>query len=252
MSAHCETPPVTICVLTYSDFPHLAKRCLNSILKNCDHSLFRLIVGANAVGAETQRFLEDLHASGEIDELILSPKNLNKNPMMRLMFERVKTEFVWWFDDDSAVTSANALLDRLAIARACGPEVAMWGQVLFCDGSGFYDDDPVAFVRTAPWYRGLTPPFPEPGGKAELDFEGTGRGNSHWHFVAGGEWFSRTAALRRLDWPDRRLTILGDDVFLGEAVRQQGWQICNLGVRGVVVNGAERRWQRAKPVSHPN
>lgn len=29
--------------------------------------------------------------------------------MMRLMFERVDTEFIWWFDDDSYITSSSAL-----------------------------------------------------------------------------------------------------------------------------------------------
>lgn len=253
MSATLGTePPVSICVLTYSDYPQLARRCIDSILRHCDRDFYRLIVGANAVGTETKKYLEDLHQRGVIDELILSPVNLNKNPMMRLMFQRVHSEFIWWFDDDSSVTSDSALQNRLEMARESGPEVAMWGQVLFCDSEGFCNDDPVAFVRTASWYRGLTPPFPEPGGKGELDFEGTGRGNPQWYFVAGGEWFCRTASIRELDWPDRRLTILGDDVFLGEAVRQQGWQICNLGVHGVVINGSERRWQRPASIPIPN
>ena len=51
----------------------------------------------------------------------------------------------------------------------------------------------------------------------------------------------RTRALRQLDWPDRRLIKEGDDVFLGEAIRQQGWDFCNTGMMGVAVNKAKRR-----------
>ncbi len=243
MTSTCQHP-VSICVLTYGDFPRLARRCINSIVRHCERPLYRLIVGANAVSAETMKYLHDLRQREAIDELILSPENLNKNPMMRLMFERVRSEFIWWFDDDSFVVSDSALKDRLEIARASEPDVMMWGQVLFCDGPGFTDIDPVEFVRTAPWYRGLTPPFPAPGGKGELDYEGKGGGDSHWDFVAGGEWCVRAEAIRALDWPDRRLAILGDDVFLGEALRQQGWRICDLGVHGVAINAANRRWNR--------
>jgi GT2 family glycosyltransferase len=236
-------PPVTICVLTYADYPHLARRCLESILHFCDHSLYRLVVGANAVGAETQSLLTSLHKSGAIDRLIVSPRNLFKNPMMRLMFEGVATEFIWWFDDDSYITDARALSARLQFARMAQARTVMWGQEMFCDCvEAFWDRDAVAFVRTASWYGGLTPPFCAPGGKGEFNHQGESKGNGRWNFLAGGSWFVRTAALRQIDWPDRRLKIHGEDVFLGEAIRQQGWSIQNIGASGTEINPEPRRW----------
>jgi GT2 family glycosyltransferase len=236
-------PPVTICVLTYADYPHLARRCIDSIIRFCDRSLYRLVVGANAVGTETETFLAALHRSGAIDRLILSPRNLCKNPMMRLMFEGVKTEFIWWFDDDSYITDARALPARLQFARLAQPRTVMWGQEMFCECTeAFWDGDAVAFVRSASWYGGLTPPFWAPGGKGEFNYNGESKGNGRWNFLAGGSWFVQTAALRQIDWPDRRLKILGDDVFLGEAIRQQGWKIQNIGALGTEINPETRRW----------
>lgn len=45
----------------------------------------------------------------------------------------------------------------------------------------------------------------------------------------------RTAAVRALGWPDPRLFKMGDDVFLGEAIRQQGWGLENLGMLGIAI-----------------
>ena len=241
------TRPVAICVLTYGDYPQLARRCLDSIFKHCDRSLYRLVVGANEVGARTKRYLQRLHQCGAIDRLILSPVNLHKCPMMRCMFKGLTNEFVWWFDDDSHVIEKTALTRRLEQARMDSPEVVIWGGLYLTNhiGVSWGNGDAVPFVRTASWYRGLTPPFWAPGGKGEFDFQGRSTGDGHWNFVPGGNWFIRSAALRQLDWPDRRLRILADDVLLCEAVRQQGWRLGNISDCGVVVSDASRRWVEA-------
>ncbi|MSU63487.1 MAG: glycosyltransferase [Pedosphaera sp.] len=102
-------PEITICVLTFGEHPALARQVLGSIQAHCPRSRYRMVVGANAVGDATARLLREYHQAGHIDHLISSPTNLNKCPMMRLMFERVDTEFIWWFDDDSYITSSSAL-----------------------------------------------------------------------------------------------------------------------------------------------
>jgi hypothetical protein len=245
MNLNSQGPPVTICVLVYGDYPRLAQRCLESIFTHCERSLYRLVVGVNRGGVKTVRYLEGLHERGAIDRLILSPINLHKCPMMRRMFEGISTEFIWWFDDDSYVTDPRALPERLNRARIASADVVMWGQEMFCPHSrGFWEEgDAITFVRTALWYRGLPPPFWEPGGKGEFNFQGCGTGDGNWIFVPGGCWWIRTRAVHELDWPDQRLVILGDDVFLGEAVRQQGWRIENVGQLGIVTSAAERRWR---------
>src|SRR6267378_3010740 len=94
-------PPVTICVLTYGNYPHLVRRTLDSIQKYSPRSLYQLVVGANQPSAATIEYLSHLHDQGRIDRLVVSSANLNKNPMMRRMFARIESEFICWFDDDS-------------------------------------------------------------------------------------------------------------------------------------------------------
>ncbi len=237
---------VTICVLTYGDHPRLAARVLDSIRLHCPRSEYRLVVGANAVCEQTRVDLEARRSRGETDHLIVSESNLNKCPMMRRMFEVVDTEFIWWFDDDSRVTAPDALSQWLEAAGAAPESTVMWGQLCRCNAPASFTDleDAVAFVRGASWYRGLPPPSWRPGGKGEFNFENGNCGDGRWDFIVGGCWLIRTSAIRALDWPDRRLVKLGDDVLLGEAIRQQGWDLGNLGSLGslgVAINTEPRR-----------
>jgi hypothetical protein len=236
-------PPVSICLLTYGDFPDLARQSLGSISLNCERSLYRLIVGANSPGPETLRLLETLETQGAIDRLIISPVNLNKSPMMRRMFAGLQTEFIWWFDDDSSVCDRLALSQRLELARAADPATVLWGQEAFCDSplDFWHGHNAVEFVRTASWYGGLTPPYWAPGGKGEFNHDGQSGGNGRWSFIVGGSWFGRASAIRQLDWPDPRLVKLGEDVLLGEAIRQQGWRFQNIGPLGTRINSFPRR-----------
>ena len=242
-AARTVTPRVTICLLTYGNYPHLVRRAFESIRTHCPRAEYQLIIGANAVCEETFAYLEELHAAGEVDHLMASDVNLNKCPMMRLMFARVSTEFVWWFDDDSYITSPDAFDRWLGAAVAAPASTAMWGELYRCNTPGDFTDldDVVGFVRKASWYQGLPPPSWRPGGKGEFNFENRNCGDGRWDFIVGGCWLIRTAALRALDWPDRRLIKLGDDVLLGEAIRQHGWNLGNIGSAGVVINAEKRR-----------
>jgi hypothetical protein len=237
-------PKVTICVLTYGDHARLAKRVLESIRTYCPRSAYKLIVGANAVVDETLTYLNTLQVNGALDHLIVSPVNLNQCPMMRQMFAKVDTEFIWWFDDDSYLTEPGAFERWLGPAFEAPANTVMWGPTAWCGHQqGFAPDleDVVAFVRAADWYRGLPPPSWRLGGKGEFNYGGLGTGDGTWFFVLGGCWLMRTSVVRALDWPDRRLIKMGNDVFLGEAIRQQGWQIQNIGSPGVAVNTEPRR-----------
>jgi hypothetical protein len=236
-------PAITVCVLTYGNHFALARRAIGSVQAFFPREDYRLVVGANAVGPETLTWLTQLERTGAIDDLIVSPINLNKCPMMRLMLARVDTEFAWWFDDDSYVTEPGTLARWLAAARQAPPSMVMWGELAYCDyPAGFTDlADVRGFVRSAAWYRGMPPPTWHPGGKGEFDFQGKGTGDGRWLFIIGGCWLIRTSTVRALDWPDPRLIKLGDDVFLGEAIRQQGWRLVNLGTPGILTNTEPRR-----------
>ncbi|HTL55809.1 MAG TPA: glycosyltransferase [Candidatus Limnocylindrales bacterium] len=235
---------VTFCVLTYGDYPRMATRVIESIQRHCPRAEYRLVVGANAVSNPTLSFLESLERGGDIDDLIVHEENLNKCPMMRRMFERVGTNLVWWFDDDSYIVDPAAFDHWRRCVGQASSETVMWGKVAVCDHPSAFAPglpDAVAFVRSADWYRGLTPPSWKLGGRGEFDYAGHGTGDGRWFFVLGGCWMIRTRVIRALDWPDRRLEKLGDDVFLGEAIRQNGWRLQNIDGPGVAIDTEPRR-----------
>jgi hypothetical protein len=237
-------PKVTLCVLTYGDYCHLATRVIESIRNHCPRSEYKLVVGANAAGEQTSNYLDGLRVSGAIDQLILSPVNLNQCPMMRRMFANVETEYVWWFDDDSYLTEPGTFSRWLAAAERAPEHIVLWGPLAWCDHPlGFAPDleNVTAFVRSAVWYRGLPPPSWKPGGKGEFNFNGRGTGDGTWVFVPGGCWLMRASVIRSLDWPDRRLIKMGNDVLLGEAIRQQGWGLEHIDPAGVAINTEPRR-----------
>jgi hypothetical protein len=192
---------------------------------------YRLVVGANAISTEVREYLYGLRLDGHIDRIHESPTNINKNPMMRRMFAGIETELVWWFDDDSHVVEPSALERRLAIVDGAAPETAIWGHRHFFSHVAHWsgDTDVVSFIRAAPWYRGR----PLPGDPGDRD--------PRWWFPTGGSWIARTAALRAIDWPDPRLIMAFEDVFLGEAIGQQGWDIADIGSCGVAISDAPRR-----------
>jgi GT2 family glycosyltransferase len=237
-------PKVSICVLTYGDYPRLSRQVIESIRTNCPRSEYELIVGANAIGNDTAQHLERLEADNEIDHLVVSQQNLNKCPMMRQMFREVQTEFIWWFDDDSLIQDPDAFNRWLGTAAKSPEQIVMWGQMAWCNYAHAFAPglpNAVAFVRSAPWYRGLPPPSWKPGGKGQFDFQGRGTGDGRWIFLVGGCWLIRTSAVLALDWPDKRLSKMGDDTLLGEAIRQQGWDIMNIDNPGIAISTESRR-----------
>jgi hypothetical protein len=239
------SPKVTVCVLTYGNHARLTFQVIESIRRHCPRHRYHLVVGANAVCEETRQYLTSLEITGMIDHLITSPVNLNKCPMMRRMFAALETEFIWWFDDDSYVLAPDAMERWLQVAEMAPESTVMWGESAFCDHQDAFTDleDARAFVRSAAWYRGLPPPSWQYGGKGEFNFQDKGTGDGRWIFTVGGCWLIRTATVRALDWPDPRLIKLGDDVFLGEAIRQNGWHAANIGMPGVAINTEPRRGQ---------
>ena len=113
-----QRPQITICALTFGDYTATIYRCLESIRENCDRRKYRLFVGCNAGSPSTVEYLEHLYTEGHVDRLFLSNTNLNKCPIMRRMFAEVKTDFIWWLDDDSHLLSPDALLELLEIATS--------------------------------------------------------------------------------------------------------------------------------------
>lgn len=72
----------------------------------------------------------------------------------------------------------------------------------------------------------------------KLDLEG--KEAVEFHFATGGFWAIREEVVGQLDWPDPRLIHANDDFLLGEALRQNGFEIADFR-DGLSVNDAPRR-----------
>jgi hypothetical protein len=106
--------------------------------------------------------------------------------------------------------------------------VAMWGKPY-----ALWLRDPFVldWIKAASWYQGL----PCLRGR---DLEG--HDAAKFCFATGGFWAARTAVLRHLDWPDRRLIHANEDFLLGEALRQNQFRLGSFKY-GVNINDAPRR-----------
>ena len=147
---------VTICVLLYGDYLHLAMRCLRSITRTCPREMYELRVGCNACSVNTMNFVNEMVRAGEIDDLYVATKNINKCPMMRRMFKDLKTEWVWWFDDDSHIEANDALQQRLSRVLTDKGTIDMYGHVFFFGSSNDFDYglDIVSWIKKQEWYQG--------------------------------------------------------------------------------------------------
>ena len=226
----------TICVLCYGDFPDLARRCIGSIIASCPAEKYELRVGLNECSPATIDYVQSVP---EVDSIYLCRRNLNQCPMMARMLSRLDTEFVWWFDDDSHVTHPGALDYRLRVARECQATVGLWGEVYFNRTiAEFADEEELqSWLRRQSWYRGQ----PAPCGRCKFEPGYRESGDQTWHFCAGGSWFARSRAIEELGWPPKSLVKRSNDVLLGEAMRQAGYEIMHIGGVGVAQSDAPRR-----------
>lgn len=251
----------TICVLLYGDHAGLARRCLASICTNCPGLTAKsLRIGMNAVGSETEEYVNSLVAAGVVSEenLWRSPTNLHKYPLMRRMFygdsqhAPIHTKYVMWFDDDSFIKPPppNASAHFLqSVEAAMRPQERtaphMLGSIYQIRLYGQQED----WIKAQWWYTGK--PVVDP-----------------VRFATGGWWTALMATMWQLNYPWPSLDHRGGDVMLGACMHQQGFLVSNY--RGRVAinaddNGAESKakrrgfdsqpigadWQPGQPVDPP-
>ncbi len=229
--------PVTICVIAYGPHADIAEKFLKRLYDNTDPALFRLRVGLNEAEPRTHALVERAAAKFGNVETFVEPVNIFKNPLMRRMFyERpLETKWVIWFDDDSFPTQSD-WLSKLAACMKQAPAVSQWGKKVATEYPAA--GDVVRFISRATWYNHL--PLLE--GKKNTNGE-----FYRFHFVTGGFWAMRSDVIRHLDWPDPHLQQFAEDVFLGEALRQNGHQVGAYS-QGITVNGAPRRNSEAEEI----
>lgn len=193
----------SVLICCHGNFPHYSLRAVDSILNADDAGRFDLHVGCSDCGDETVRALRRKADEGQIESLILSRRNINKDPMMRVLLELARGEYMLWLDDDSHVNAGwdsrlVEFLSRHAPFDAAG-HVFYWHK----------NDDYRRFLRQRPWYRG-----------EDAYLDPADHQQRTW-FPTGGLFLARTDFLRQHDFPDRRMVKKADDVLLGDLISQQ-------------------------------
>lgn len=201
---------VTVLLGCYGDHPEYSVRCIESVCGALPRNGVDVLIGLNACCSETVAAASKAVDQGIATGTVRSRHNLNKDPMLRLMLEQVRTPYVLWLDDDTHFIDPEWTTKFLDFIERNHPfdvagQPARWGP--HRTGDAAY----MSFVRARPWWRSeahLPPDLLE------------------WvPFVLGGLFIARTRYLLQHDFPDRGMVKAMDDVALGELVLQQGGRL---------------------------
>ena len=227
---------VTICVLTYGDFPIMHRRCLDAILTTVPAERVELRVAGNALCDKTTHYLQQLHESGDIQHLDLSPENRSKYPVMRRLFHDtpLNTNWVLWFDDDTFCDADPAWLSKLVnqIANTENPAVACHGPLYFYPLSPAWK----VWCREAAWFENR--PWIQHGTRSLAPF------------ASGSFWAMSREAIQKCDIPDLRLGHNKGDVTIGCQIHQAGYQISRFSQNKEIVRWSDAD-RRGKVERHP-
>ena len=203
MSGTPSTPPsplrLSVLVGCYGGWPGYSIRAVESLINHCtSRERLDIYVGCNESSPEILAVLRAHLDAGRIDALVESRRNINKDPMMRVLLELCETEYMLWLDDDSHVLPGwDEHVLRFIETQ----------QPLDCAGHVFFISDRspeyAEFLRTRPWYV-----------SREREKEPI------W-FATGGLFVARAAWLRRHDFPDRAMVKKQDDILFGDLLQQQ-------------------------------
>ena len=209
----------TVLGLLYGDHAVLARRLLSSwsrYIKPRD-GVARFCIGLNSVCDETVNLVHEF-ANGLPDGVSCSTyaaDNPGKYPVMRRMLydtdRPIRTPYVMWFDDDSALAASDVFR---RIYPMLGGGVDLLGAHFRFKLRGGQPD----YIRSRPWYSGMS----VLNGRVES-------------FIAGGWWVARYSILEKWDYPWPELQHRGGDVMLGAMCRQQHYRMAEYR-EGLLIN----------------
>ncbi len=197
----------SVLICCYGDYPQYSLRAVESILSNCNsRHLFKIYVGCNQCSQAVVTPLRKLFDEERIDLLVESKRNLNKDPMMRILMDACETPYMLWMDDDSHVSPGWDDPIQQFIMEKDPFDVA--GHVFYINERG---PEYFQFLRLRPWYK-------------SQDLEA----KQVW-FATGGLFLARLGFLRKHDFPDRVMAKNMDDILLGELCAQQDGRLVDFG-----------------------
>lgn len=224
-----ESKDLIVCALLYGDYPEMHARLLSSMNQTIPHDT-QVRFWCNQVCQPTYDAITKLPSNYKIHRMC--SVNTPKYKAMRDMFEPIKKgswKWLCWLDDDTWFTKTDWFEQTATyIERRPVENVSYIGQKWYVH----YLPGQTAFVAKSPWYHGRAPELI--GGKPGV------------HFHTGGYWWIKTDLIKRLDWPDPRLSHNGGDTLLGSAMWQLQLPMHHYDY-GVKVNDAKRRGRSEAP-----
>jgi hypothetical protein len=190
---------LSVLIGCYGDYPHYSLRAVKSVLS--EQRDFDIHIGCNSCSPKTVSALRNFKDDGKIDTLVESSFNINKDPMMRVLLEFVKTEYVLWMDDDSHFTGPW-YSELLKFVNHKPFDCA--GHVFFCHKSNEYKE----FLKSRPWF------------KDDESFSDPTHKDIVW-FATGGCFLVRTSLLTENGFPDQAMVKKQDDLLLGDLISQK-------------------------------
>lgn len=198
---------LSVLIGCYGDYAHLSLRAVGSVLSEKNVKDFCDVhVGANDCCEATLRELRKGADAGLIDTLIESRRNINKDPMMRLLIGVTETPYVLWMDDDSWFKPGWVkAFERFVEAESCPEKPLDVGGAIFVANrwDGYAD-----LLHARPWWR-----------SDELIPDNQ---KQQVAFPVGSLFLARTQFLRAHNFPDRGMVKRLDDVLMGDLVSQAG------------------------------
>lgn len=221
----------TAFMLLYGDYPALHLKTLNSFLARVPKDVEKRL-WLNAVCLDTFAWLLNNLPPNTI--LYVNDENRPKYKAMQLLFydprHPITTPWVTWMDDDILITKPDWYEKTTEfISSHSNQNVCFFGQ----QRRKGHQPGVRKFIRQAKWFRGRK--FQRIKGEGSSSFRGPGI-----VFIQGSYWWLRTDALKKLLWPDERLSHNGGDTLLSEAVWQQKLPQHEF-FYGVIPNNADRR-----------
>lgn len=215
---------IQLFALLFGTYPGLHSRLIDSLMAHAHHSDIEIKLWCNQVCELTGSKIAKLGLSH-----VLSSENVPKYKLMRQLFADLHSDWVVWMDDDSWLTAPDWYPKTCEyIERRRQENICYIGQSWFIHLRPGQED----WIKAAKWYTGRP---------VELI-----RGKPAVNFHTGGYWWLRTDVLKKLDWPDERLSHNGGDVMLGQAVYQSHLPRHHFDY-GVKVNDAQRRGRSERP-----
>jgi ADP-heptose:LPS heptosyltransferase len=205
---------LTIAIYATGDVPHIAKRCIDSIISKTTGGRYNLKILAGNVSPSTRTYLESVPYGTVV--FADGQDGAKYRMMRRLLADPSVSPWLVWFDHDCYVKNPRWLQFLAShVAENYDTGTRAYGRI---QQHGLRDAigvaDPRNWFRVGAWWQN----------RMLKTAQGVEAPNGDKIFYFSGSFFALSVeAARRGDMPDSRITHWGGEICLGEQLHQLGF-----------------------------